>query len=475
MRKEYSGISLRAIFYISIWFGAIVLFIDTVMAANGATLSKDMQRSVETPRWLYLTTGGMAIGASALLASFVTDRDFIAYIHGQSISASTARLVVPQYLKWGFRTIAFGAVILAIYIGYTGPELPTASFTILLTFVGARAGLPLIVYLGGNVWPALNPWQTFEALPNGFLTYPESLGRWPGVTGLLLLVWVELLFPVSTVPSVLATAILGYTLVTIAGVTLFGSDSWFLNVDPLSIIFRMLGAVAPFQWKDGTLSFQLPGSELPETDVITDLSDIAFVTALIWELTYSGFVSTTAGAATVEAIVGFFPGVLSAQGRAVVVYTVLLLVGYLCFFGAYWYASVVSRRRIETYLTARTIALRLAPPLIAIAAGYHLAHYASLTVSLSPAFFMALADPMSPPTNPLVLSTPGWFNTVGIASVLVGHLIAVWTAHAAAFDLFPSRPVAIRSQYPFVAVMIGYTILSLWIISLPAATPPFLP
>lgn len=475
MKNGLSETPIRAIYYGVVLFGAITLLIDTVTAANGATLSKDLQRSVDTPQWLYLATGGMAIGASALLASFVTDRDFIEYIHSRSLSTSTERREWFRYVKLVLQTVALGAVILAIYVGYVGPALPTASLTVLITFVGARAGLPVVAYLVGNIWPALNPWRTFEALPNGFLTYPESYGRWPGVAGLLLLVWVELIFPVSTVPSVLATAIGVYTLIMAGGVILFGGDSWFNNVDPLSIIFRMLGAVAPLQWKNGTLSLQLPGSELTETDVITDLSDIAFVIALIWELTYSGFVSTTTGAATVETIVGLFPGMLSAQGRAMVVYSVLLLTGYAVFFGAYRYAATVSRRRTDTYITARSISIRFAPPLIAIAAGYHLAHYASLTVSLSPAFFTTLAAPLSPPANPLVLSTPPWFNAVGIASVLIGHLLAVWAAHAIAFDLFASRPVAIRSQYPFVAVMIGYTIISLWTISLPGATPPFLP
>ncbi|TQR22071.1 hypothetical protein C9J85_03070 [Haloferax sp. wsp5] len=37
-----------------------------------------------------------------------------------------------------------------------------------------------------------------------------------------------------------------------------------------------------------------------------------------------------------------------------------------------------------------------------------------------------------------------------------------------------SRLQAVRSQFPFVAVMILYTILSLWLISLPTANPPFL-
>jgi hypothetical protein len=475
MKKDSQKIHIRLLYYGLLLAGTMTLFIDTVIAANGATLSKDLARSVDTPQWLYLATGGMAVGASALLASFVTERDFIDYIHSRSVSISTGGTEWYRYVNLSLQTVGLGAVALAIYVGYVGPELPTASLTILITFVGVRAGLPIVAYLVGNIWPALNPWRTFEALPNGFLTYPESYGRWPGVAGLLLLVWFELIFPVSTLPSVLATAIVMYTLITTGGVFLFGSSSWFNNVDPLSIIFRMLGAVAPLQWKNGTLSLQLPGSELTETDVISDLSDIAFIIALIWELTYSGFVSTTTGAAIVEGIVGLFPGILSAQGRAVIVYSVLLLGGYAVFFGAYKYAATVSRRRANTYITARSMSIRFAPPLIAIAAGYHLAHYASLTVSLSPAFFTTLAAPLSPPANPLVLSTPPWFNAVGIASVLIGHLLAVWAAHAIAFDLFSSRPIAIRSQYPFVAVMIGYTIISLWIISLPGATPPFLP
>jgi hypothetical protein len=88
---------------------------------------------------------------------------------------------------------------------------------------------------------------------------------------------------------------------------------------------------------------------------------------------------------------------------------------------------------------------------------------------------MAIVSPLSPPANPLTLSPPGWFEGLSIAYVLVGHLLAIWAAHATAYELFSSRLVAIRSQYPFIVVMIGYTVISLWILSLPGATPPYLP
>jgi hypothetical protein len=47
----------------------------------------------------------------------------------------------------------------------------------------------------------------------------------------------------------------------------------------------------------------------------------------------------------------------------------------------------------------------------------------------------------------------------------------VWVAHARAFELFAGRLQPIRSQYPFVVVMVVYTMTSLWIVAQPFAAP----
>nr|WP_233340806.1 hypothetical protein [Haloprofundus sp. MHR1] len=471
-----SNTKLRLLIQFVTWVSILTLFTETVAAGNGMTLSKQPRDTLAVPRWLYLATGGATIGASALLASFVTDRAFIRYLHNWSLPGPA----VDDWwtpLRWGGRSLGVVVLGLAVYLGLTGPQLPTASFTILVTFVVVRAGLPMLTYLGGNVWPALNPWRGIASLlPTGYRIYPEKLARWPAVGGLLLLVWVEVVFPVSTIPRVLSIAIFGYSALTVAGAVLFGPDAWFENGDPLSVLFRFFGAVAPVQRRDQTLSVKLPGSDLTDSDLITDTSDVAFVIALIWELTYSGFITTQTGAATIETLVNLTNiGVGAVQIRAILVYTLLFVGGYVVFFIAYWYAGIRSRRRTGTYITAQRIAFRFAPSLLAIAAGYHLAHYTGLAVSLSPALGMAIASPLSPPANPLTLSPPGWFDGLSIAFVLIGHLLAIWAAHATAYELFSSRLVAIRSQYPFIAVMIGYTVISLWILSLPGATPPYLP
>jgi len=86
---------------------------------------------------------------------------------------------------------------------------------------------------------------------------------------------------------------------------------------------------------------------------------------------------------------------------------------------------------------------------------------------------VALLSPLSDPGAVPIYNPPPWFGGVSIAAVVVGHLVAIWVAHAAAYDLFPARLQAIRSQYPFIAVMVFYTMTSLLIVSRPYAAPPF--
>ncbi|WP_049987152.1 hypothetical protein [Halobellus rufus] len=474
-----------------------------VAASNAAVgLSEASRDALAIPRWLYVATGGAAIGASALLAGFVTDRGFVERVHGwrRDLSAGGRGRTLAT---------AVGAIVglvllaLVVYRGIAGPQLSTINFAVVVVFAGGRAGLTMAAYAVGNAWPALNPARTLSSrLPNGFLTYPDRLGRWPAAAGILLLVWIETTTGVTDTPRTLATFAAAYVALSVVGAVLVGGDAWFRNVDPVATFFRFYGRVAPLAWEGGRLRASLPAMRLVEIDersesvagqsepggdartaaegtaatdgsgttrqrLVTGLGDVAVAVALVWELTFSGFVTTEQGAATVRAVasVGLPP---------MLVYAALFLGGFAAFYGAYLTAAHVSVRRVLTTRTPRELAVAFAPPLVVVAAGYHLAHYFAFFLSLSPSLTAVLADPLSAPTNPIVLTLPAWVSALNIAFVLGGHLVAIWVAHSIAYRLFPSRLQAIRSQYPFVFVMIGYTVASLWLISLPTATPAFL-
>jgi hypothetical protein len=65
----------------------------------------------------------------------------------------------------------------------------------------------------------------------------------------------------------------------------------------------------------------------------------------------------------------------------------------------------------------------------------------------------------------LVTARLMWY--VAIAVIVGGHVVAVYLAHTQALRLFPDRVEALRSQTPLVALMIAYTMLSLWILAQP--------
>ncbi len=439
--------------------------------AHGGALRGASRDSLAVPTWLFLSTGGGVVGASFLLASFVTDRGFVRAVHdwgGLLPDPGRAVRLVARLLS---------VVVLAVTVavGFVGPDTAYRNLAVLVVWVLWWGGYVASTYLVANTWPTLNPWRTLaEPLPSLDRDYPDGWGAWPSVAALLLLIWVEVTAPVADAPSLLAAVIVGYTVATLAGTTVFGVDTWFERVDPIARVFRYYGRVAPFRRTDDGVEFRLPGMALSETRLVTDRSEVAFVVALLWVTTYDGFVGTPlwAGADGNPGIAGVLVG---AGVPAVLLYLLVFLVGYAGFLVAYFGAAELARRFGDTYLTRDYLARRFAPSLLAIAAGYQLAHNLATVLTLSPTVLSVAAAPLSPPQNPpLLAGLPAWFGGLELTAVLVGHLVAVWVAHATAFDVFPSRMQAVRSQYGVTLVMVLYTMTSLWIVSQPYAEPPFL-
>lgn len=119
------------------------------------------------------------------------------------------------------------------------------------------------------------------------------------------------------------------------------------------------------------------------------------------------------------------------------------------------------------YLAFRFVLLRPG-----IAVGYHLAHYFTLAFTLSPSPWAVLASPLSPPPNPQVLVLPGWIGLVDVAFVLPATCSPSGppTRSRSTRSRVVCRPSG--SQFPFV-VMVLYTMLGLWRLSLPTVEPPY--
>ncbi len=418
--------------------------------------------SLAVPAWLFLATGGGVVGVSFLLASFVTDRTFVARIDtwGRRLpSPGRAGAMTGRLLG----LIALGLVFLG---GLLGPPDPLANTATLVVWVGWWSGLVGLTYLVGNAWPVVDPFRTLaRVVPSLERPYPERWGAWPSVIGLLVLVWLEVVTPLADDPRLLARLVAVYALVGLAGTVVFGADTWFGTVDPITRLLRYYGAVAPVTTASDGLRLRLPGMGLTDPGLVEGRDEVAFVIAMLFTTTYDGFVGTDLWAGAVRSLVD--TGVPALLG-----YAAAYLLGYLGFLVGFAAAARLARRYGETFLTADALAARFAPSLLAIAAGYHLAHNLNTVLGLAPVFARVIAAPLAPPFV-APAPVPGWVGGVAIVGVLAGHLLAVWVAHATAYDLFPDRLQAVRSQYGVTAAMVVYTMISLWIVTSPSGVPPY--
>lgn len=442
----------------------LVALLSEPVLAHAAAL-RGSTSSVEVPTWLFLTTGGGTVGASFLLASFVTDRAFIRSIHDWGYRLPAPGRVVAAV----GRLVGVGLLAVTVAVGYLGPETGYRNLAILLVWVGWWGGYVASTYLIGNTWPTLNPFRTITAaLPSLDRPYPERLGAWPSVAGLLALIWIEVVSPLADDPRLLATTLLAYTAVTVTGGVVYGADTWFGRIDPISRVFALFGRFAPLTRTDDGLAVRLPGSGLTEPDAVAGRAETVFVVAVLYVTTFDGFVGTGLWARLITAVVDI--GVPPLAG-----YLGAYLAGFGLFVAAFRWAIGLARRFGRTYITRAVLAERFAPSLVAIAAGYHIAHNLDFIIGLLPSLVVVGASPLSPPQQPPVVTMlPGWISGLELTFVLVGHFIAVWIAHAAAYELLPGRLAAIKSQYGITLVMVAYTIVSLWIVTTPTVEPPFL-
>lgn len=454
MRRRHWLLLILAVF--------LLLGLSAPAAAHAGSLNLSTEPS-PIPEWVYATTGGAVVALSFLFTSLVTEPELVHALRGHKRRFSTDAGTILAGLGSVLGVLGLAAVIV---LGLFGPQTALANVAVLLVWVAWWAGFTMSVYLIGNTWPMLNPWRTITAyLPSFDRPYPERFGLWPAVLGLLALVFVEVVTPLADDPTLLAGVVLGYSVVTLGGASIFGEATWFGSVDPVSRVFHYYGLLAPVQWDEG-ISVRPLSARLSRGDLLAGLDEVAFVITLLWATTYDGLVSTPAGTYPIRAAV-------SIGIPPMVAYILLLVAGLGLFMGAFWAGAVGIKRVGNSYVTVAEIARRFAPTLLPIAAGYHLAHFLGYFLELMPALGFALVNPFSPPATVPVIQLPGWFGGIELVFVVAGHVVAVWAAHGTAFDLFSGRIQPIRSQYPLVLLMIAYTITSLWIIAQPFRAPPF--
>jgi hypothetical protein len=192
---------------------------------------------------------------------------------------------------------------------------------------------------------------------------------------------------------------------------------------------------------------------------------VVFIITTVYTISFDGFTNTPEFQTllfTTQELFGVGP----------VVKVGLYLFGLGGFIGSYllisWLADVLATAPRSEWIQA---AYAFAPTVIPITVAYEIAHNYSYVLQNVGQFFTIILDVLSV-MGPSSITLLGWLSLpvfwgTQVVLIIAGHIIAVVAAHLVAVRRYESNHAARRAHLPFVLLMIGYTVLSLWIISRP--------
>ncbi len=432
------------------------------------------------PGWLFAWAA-----AIVLIASFVALGVLWPTPRFQKRARSRVRLTLPRAVTAACGMLGVALFALVVYAAFEGTSVPTANLAPTTIYVLFWVGIPVLSALLGDVFALFSPWRALYRWISGAsrrvvpgldaapLRYPERLGRWPAVAGLLAFAWLELVYVDRDVPATLGLLALAYAFVQIVGMSLFGEEAWSERADAFGTWFGLCGRLSVLDLRGREVRLRPPLSGLP--DLPTWPGTVALLCTVIGTTTFDG---ASNGGLWIELAPGLQRSIgrlgLGPDAAGEVAFTIGLAFCVLFVSGIYW-AGIRGMRSVdprrETGELARLFVHTLAP----IAFAYTLAHYFSLLAFQGQAIGYLISDPLGTGAN--LLGTANWqvnyllVSTqaiwyVQVAALVVGHVGGLVLAHDRALAVFrEDRDAAVRSQYWMLTVMVGFTCLGLWLLS----------
>ncbi len=456
------------------------------------------------PLGLYLGGAGAAVALS-----FVVTAGFLRGASGTLIEArlrldglAPARWLMHPLCLGAARAVAVALFLLVVAAGFLGSQDTFKNLAPTMVWVIWWVGFAYVSALIGDLWALVNPWSVLFAcaerlnarLGGGplswYRSYPTRLGAWPAVALFAAFAWLELVSAGAERPAPLAGLIVGYSLVTWGGMLAYGRDAWLRHGEVFSVAFGLLARFAPTEVRPthaggraGAGLYLRPYATGLLSERPLSVSMLMFVLVMLATVTLDGFLETAAWANLLDWVASE-PGLratlltLRAWGfdLLAVIETIALMAFPLLFLGVYllvaWLASRAAGGPLGAVAVARSLVLSLVP----IAIAYHLAHYLSYLLLAGQLIIPLASDPFGAGWDlfgsagyrmdlSVVDARFAWYTAV--SAIVLGHVIALYLAHVMALRLFGEVRAAVRSQVPVAALMVGYTAVSLWILSQP--------
>ena len=416
------------------------------------------------PAWQLAWAASFAVAASFVaLGMFWDTPKFRSAAAGRTLSRSLQRACRVQSRAVG--AIGLLALAVLLYAGLAGNTNPSVNIAPVAVYIVFWVGLQVVSVLVGDVWSHMNP---FRSLADGSARLwarlrsrpPADADRgagneWWAVAAIFGFVWLELAFHDNAEPRVLGIYLAAYTAALLVGAAAFGRG-WLRDAEGFGVLFTKLSAMAPLHRDGGALRLRAPLAGLAALPMRR--GSVAFILVVLGSTTFDGFTRSSIWLDIAAERTGWGLTAVNTVGMVFIIFVVAVL-----------YRAAIAAMAAVTGDTERELAEVFAPALLPIAAAYTVAHYFSYLLLEGQQIIALVSDPFGRGRDFFgtatylvdftLISTDAiaWTQTAAIA---VGHVLAVAVAHDRAVERWPRR-LAVRSQYPMLAVMICYTVIGL--------------
>jgi hypothetical protein len=435
------------------------------------------KQDLPIPRWLFAWAASLV-----LVASFVGLAALWATPRLQRVEERRV-LGVPRWLELVAGAAGIVAFGFFVYAGFAGQQTATGNVVPTVVYVLFWVGIPFLSAVFGDVFRAVNPWLALGKAA-GWLTrrasasipeplpYPERLGRWPAVIGVLAFAWVELTYANKDDPSQLAAMALAYTVLQLFGMSLYGADAWSRRGDAFSVYFGMFARISPLRWRDRALYTRPPLGGAPQLSAIP--GTVALLCTMIGTTSFDGFSQGSLWTSLADRLQTLFTNLGFNAEHSLEAAGTVGLISMVLFISLLYRLGATGMHDVDRRLPTGELATRFAHTLVPIAFAYVVAHYFSLLAYQGQAMAYLVSDPLGTGTDFFGTASAAinytWVTATGIwyvqcGALVLGHVAGLTLAHDRALATYDDARDATRSQYWMLAVMVAFTSLGLWLLS----------
>ena len=459
----------------------------TLPLAHGLLIGR---QDLPIPAWLFAWGASLVLIVSFVALSIAWRDSKFSSDRWRPVPEGLSRLLAGRPAQIVTGAIGVFLLGLVVYAGLEGTEEPNLNFAVTFVFVTFWLGMVVLSILLGDVFRAFNPWRAIARTVGAVfrlaagqphsppLRYPERLGRWPAVAGILAFVWLELVYgargydTLGLEPSTVAVATLAYTAYTLIAMALFGVETWLGRGEAFSVYYGMFSRLAPLEVREGRLGIRRPLAAATHWAHVP--GSIALVIATIASTTFDGAQEGLLDEPIRDVFESFADlglGATAAFRTSLTIFFGLTLAGVA---GIYW-AGVRGMRTVRGSPPLRSLGTAFAHTLIPIGVAYLAAHYFSLFVFSEQAqFTYLLSDPLGDGSDLFGTASSGidygllgantiWY--VQVAALVTGHVTGLMLAHDRAITVYGDLDLAARSQRWMLLVMVAFTCLGLFLLS----------